>query len=494
MGKRIKTKDNSGAVSDYGYIDFHCHPSMKPYGKSFNEYPIGGQNPDPNNKTSGWFYDSPNLFEKGIQSLAGISKFTQSDFTTLAYGNVRIICASLYPLERGFFRNKVGKGAASDLINNFITGVGRARVNYIQGITNYFEDLEREYDFYKQLHDQTVHLQSGSYKYVLVNNYKQIETEIAKSPEGTVIFVIMSIEGLHVLDENMDSVALDEKRVLANLIKIKNWEYPPLFVTFSHHFNNRLCGHAKSLTDLVGKATDQSQGLDDGFSAVGLKVLKETLSTKNGKRIYIDIKHMSAQGRMEYYQILQNEYAGGNIPVVVSHGAANGLRSMDEPVVDLPDTGTRLLSDDINFYDNEIEWVARSGGIFGIQLDERRIASRKAVKAVKHSLFINKIRHYRAELLWNQVQHIAELLDGRGLPAWDCMALGTDFEGIINPLNGYLTSETLVHLEEYLERYAFNYMSDQGKRLQKRNQLAADKIVHKIFHLNGREFLKRVFV
>jgi microsomal dipeptidase-like Zn-dependent dipeptidase len=106
---------------------------------------------------------------------------------------------------------------------------------------------------------------------------------------------------------------------------------------------------------------------------------------------------------------------------------------------------------------------------------------------------MNKIRHYRAELLWNQVQHIAELLDRNNLPAWDCMAIGSDFDGIINPLNGFLTAETFVHLEEYLERYAYNYMQDAGKKLQSYNQISADKIVHRIFHSNGLDFLQRVF-
>lgn len=474
------------------FIDFHCHPSMKPYGKSFNGNPIGLQSSNPRRDTSAWFYDSPNLFERGLQSITGISKFTQADFSTLAYGDVRLICASLYPIERGFFRNKLGAGIVSDLVDNFITGVGRARVNAIQNVNNYFEDVEREYQFYEQLHNQPVDTNSGNYRYCLVKNYQDLQASLALPTADRTIFVIMSIEGLHVLNNNL-SAAPDEAAFLNNVRKIKAWRCPPFFVTFSHHFYNHLCGHARSLTGIVGGATDQSEGIDTGFTPLGKKVLKETLSNQNGRRIYIDVKHMSAVGRREYYKILDTEYAGQDIPVIVSHGAANGYRALDARTSDAPAIGNTLLHDDINLYDEDILRVARSKGIFGLQLDERRIAGEEAVKSVKHSVFINKIRHYRAELLWRQIQYIAELLDRNNLPAWDCMALGTDFEGVINPLNGYLTAETLVHLEEYTERYAFNYINDAGKKLKPANRISASDIVSRIFHTNGMAFIQKYF-
>jgi len=475
------------------FIDFHCHPSMKPYGKSFDHQPIGANSDNPAKINSCWFYDSPNLFDRGLQLLAGISKFTQADFTTLAFGDVRLVFASLYPIERGFFNNKLGTGAISDLVDDFITGVGKGRVDDIQTNTNYFLDVQREYKFYEDLHNKPIDTVSGTYKYMMVNSYSQIQRILESDPmRDNIIFVIMSIEGLHVLNENMKGKP-DEQKFIANLRTIKKWDFPPAFVTFAHHFYNHLCGHAKSLTGIVGKATNQAEGLNTGFTPLGKKVLAETLREDNGRRIYIDIKHMSALARKEYFQLLKTDYAGQEIPIIVSHGAANGLKSMDDQTMASPSTAIKLLREDINFYDDEIVEVAKSNGIFGLQLDERRIASAQTLKAVKHSLFMNKIRHYRAELLWNQIRHIAELLDRQGFPAWDCMAIGSDFEGIINPLNGYLTAETLVHLEQYTERYAFNYMQVGGKKLKPFNQIPADEIVNRIFHTNGLDFLRRFY-
>ena len=97
--------------------------------------------------------------------------------------------------------------------------------------------------------------------------------------------------------------------------------------------------------------------------------------------------------------------------------------------------------------------------------------------------------HYRSELLWNQIQHILEVLDNKGHFAWDCMAIGSDFDGIIDPLNGFWTSEELPFLADFLERHAYNYMKD-AKLKVKKNKIDADEIIERIMSLNGHNFLK----
>lgn len=376
-------------MSNY-FIDFHCHPSLKPYGKSF-DLPQPGQNTARRRqKNSIWHYDSPNIFEKALQSLGGIVKFTEADCTTLAYGNVQVICASLYPIEKGFFNNDLGAGFLSDLAATFITSVGKNRVDYIQGIRDYFEDVEREYNFYRQLDGVSVKTDAGNCKYILVSSFADIENHMAQNPnDNTTIFIAISIEGLHVLHNDINS-APDETTILANLTKLKNWPHPPFFVTFAHHFYNHFCGHAHSLTGLVGNSTNQHEGMHTGFTELGKKVLSAALSKDIGKRIYIDVKHMSALSRKEYFQMLNTSFAAERIPIIVSHGAANGLRSMDEPIQDNKETAFKLLAEDINFYDDELVAIAKSGGIFGIQLDERRIASSTTLHDTKHSISIDR--------------------------------------------------------------------------------------------------------
>ncbi|HYC87314.1 MAG TPA: membrane dipeptidase [Chryseosolibacter sp.] len=476
----------------YSYVDLHCHPHLKPYGKSF-AIERGKNSLNRKDKHSIWYYDSPNFFERVVQALCGICKFSQADCTTLANGNVRVVCASLYPIERGFFNNELGTGIVSDLAASFATSVGDARVDYIQRVNNYFEDLIAEYNYYLQGEHKTTKTDSGKFKYVLAKDFSTVEKHL-ESDEKTII-IILTIEGMHVVHSDYKNPTLD--KAIANVREIKGWPHPPFFVTFAHHFNNHLCGHARSLFDIIGKHTNQSQNMDAPILEMGKKVLKELLSRDTGRRILVDIKHMSAAARRQYIQMVldpNGEYAADQIPIVISHGAANGLRSMDEKVVDLKETGTTFMNEDINFYDEEIVALAKSKGIMGLQLDERRIADKETIKRLKHSKWISKIRHYRSSLLWTQVQHIAELLDNHDLFAWDCLAIGSDYDGIIDPLNGYLTQETIVHLEEYMERHAFNYMQTRGKaRLKPYNQLPADEVVQRLFHSNAISFMRKHF-
>lgn len=474
-------------------IDFHCHPSMKPYGRSFAQGKKNSANK--RDKKSIWHYDAPNVLERSLQMLTCICKFTQTDFTTLAYGNVRIICAALYPVERGFFRGKLGVGTIpSDVLNAFVTGLGKHRIDYIQSVCNYFEDLEAEYDFYKQLEGAIVKTEMGNCTYKMVRSFSEIEDHFSEevTPDNT-IFVIPSIEGMHSLHSNID--VINEQEVLNNLAKVKSWQHPPFYVSMAHHFYNHFCGHAKSLTDVVGKVTDQSQGLGEGITSLGKKVIQKLLhQDAHERRIIIDIKHMSTLARTEYFELLRTEYAEQRIPIMVSHGAANGMRSAMMPVQDLKDTAYKLNASEINFYDEEIVEVVKSGGIFCLQLDERRIASEATLKATKNAIPINRIRHYRAELFWNQIQHIAELLNSKNLFAWDNIAIGSDFDGIVNPLNGYLTAESYQQLLEFTERYAHNYMNGRGKEvLQPYNQIDPSQLVNRIFTDNGLSFLRKWF-
>lgn len=100
--------------------------------------------------------------------------------------------------------------------------------------------------------------------------------------------------------------------------------------------------------------------------------------------------------------------------------------------------------------------------------------------------------HYRSELLWNQIQHILEILDNKNLFAWDCMAIGSDFDGIIDPLNSFWTSEELPFLADFLERHAFNYMQNANLKVAK-NKIDADEIIDRVMSSNGLNFLKTNF-
>lgn len=470
------------------FADIHSHPTMKSYGHSF---PSRENNISPRSKNSIWFYDPPNFFEKLIDLLGGLVKYRQSNFSALGFGNTAIVFASLYPIERSFFDNKLETGCFNDMVLNFVTSVGKKRIDYIQAITDYFPDLENEYDYLKQLNGKTVKLfDRAPYQYILAKNATDLDTilneDTIENKKVNTIAVFITIEGAHVFGTGIkpEKNHANPKLVLQNVDKVKNWIHRPVFITLAHHFYNELCGHAKSLTGIVQKAVDQSFGLNEGLTQLGYDVVGKLLDNSNHTRILIDIKHMSRISRLEYFNLLETKYKNEDIPIIISHGAVIG-NDKDKHL---------FLQDDINFFDDEIIKVAQTGGLFGIQLDERRIVAPGNYELKKsHGIERRKVLFHSSLLIWRQIVHIAELLDSQGLFAWGIQSLGSDYDGMIDPLNGYWTAENYPTLSDYLLKHAYNYTEKNAANLNQINCIDPEEIVNRVMGDNTYNFLKKYY-
>ncbi len=465
--------------------DIHCHPTMKAYGHSF---PGGVNSPNVRSKSSVWFYDPPNLIEKLVDLLGGITKYRQSSFSSVGFGNTGIIFAALNPLERGFFDNNLGTGEFNDVLVNFITSVGRDRIDFVQSITDYFPDLENEYDYLKQMDGKVVKLADrASYHYSLARNAMDVinilNTDSNDDKRSNSIAVILTIEGAHSLGTGINSHNnhADRNYVLGNVEKIKSWVHRPLFIAIAHHFYNELCGHAESLMGILKLGVDQSYQINTGFTSLGLEVLDKLLDNTNNQRILIDIKHMSRISRLEYFNLLDTKYAGQDIPVIVSHGGVIG-NDMDKHL---------FMPADINFYDDEIIRVAKTNGLFGLQLDERRITAPGDFELKKsHGLERRKVLFHSSFLVWRQIQHIAELLDSQGFFGWGIQCIGSDYDGMVNAINGFWTAEEFPVLGDYLLMHAHNYMQNNSTRLNNPfNHIDPEEIVNRVMGVNVYNFI-----
>jgi len=475
------------------FLDLHCHPAMKPFGKSFNSNK-GENNTNRRAANSIWHYDPPTVFDKALNITVSLTKFTQADFSTLAYGGSHVVIVSLYPPEKGWVIDKLGTKQNADSLKNLVMGVGQKRIDYLQQMPDYFTDLEMEYNFYRQLDGKEMKIEGERCRYRMVSGFDEIEQEPEKGIKT--IYVVLTIEGANVFNTGLKAMGrvTKEQEVLNNIDKVKKWDTRLFFMGLTHHFYNEICGHAKSLTSLSKISADQSEGLDTGFTNLGKKVLKKLLDKSNGKRILIDVKHMSVQSRNEYYEMLKKDYANENIPLIVSHGAVNGFRSSRERVIDNQNTYGKFQEEDINFFDDEIIKVAASGGIFGIQLDERRVGSKSEIKKTKGNMNRRDMLFYKSRLIWNQIQHIAETLDKQNLYGWGIQSIGSDFDGMINPLNGYWTAEQMYLLESNLEKHAFNYFnSPLAANLKPFNRVNPGDVVDWFMHDNAYKFLQRNF-
>jgi len=467
--------------------DIHCHPTLKPYGNSF---PGQAQDASPDNITSLYYYDRQTLWDKIKNRLAGLTNFRQSDFTALKYGGVNLIISALYPLEKGFCRTKFGTGDIIDAGLNLVTGAGANRINFIQDVNNgYFNDLQTEYAFLLAFDGKENIIDGQKVIYKLTSSLNDVLRSQEACPDDTyLIHVIPSFEGTHSLYSNFNDIGQDNDAVRSdvfnNLAAVKQWQYPPPFVTFAHHFYNGFCGHAHSLTDGVVKLfTNQAFMLGEPMNEFGREVIRRLLDNTNGKRILIDVKHMSEKARTDYYNMLDSEYAEDDLPVIASHAAVRGNDA----------NSGWFLDADINFSDTDIIRIGRSGGLFGIQLDKRRIASGAEINGFENYIARRKVLYHAAELIWRQIEYVAELLDSNDLFAWAAICIGSDNDGIVNPVDGIWTSEDFPAMEAYLLMHAYNYVTNDIQKLKNdiNKKIDAEEIIDRFMGNNVYSFLQK---
>ena len=466
---------------DFKYADLHCHPNLKSYGHSFDR---GKSKP----RSDAWFGKGPVFFSKLLNVLLGLTRFNQSDLTTMSRGGAKLVFVSLYPFEKGFFINAAGGGKLSAFLSNLITGIGFNRIRDIQTHSDYFNDLEGEYSHF--LGNKRQAEVRGVLKRV-----RPIESETdlqngMKDPNE--LLLCFSIEGAHVFNTGLGTYGrvVRESEVLENVRKVKNWKYPPVYITFAHNFYNDLCGHARSL-EPIEKFVDQSQGLDSGFTALGYRVLDELLSNKNGRPILIDLKHMSLKSRKEYFDYLTKDHADNLPPTLVSHGAVNGMKWKEETGLDSIDDFYRS---DINFYDEEIEFIGASGGLFAVQFDARRIARFDLVKKGGRDLFGQDDMERAVNAIWLQLEHIALVLDQRGLFSWGFACIGSDYDGTIDPLPGVWAAAQFPRLSAGIQRKAEEFLSGHNSMgLEMNRSISSKEITDRFFFQNALEFLQRYY-
>ena len=478
------------------YVDIHCHPSLKPYSKSFKYTPQKQNELNPGRKNSIWHYSPPNFLEKFVNRIVTLTKFTQTDMTALAKAKTKVVIVGLYPFEKHFLSRRVwGWKGLTDVLVNLAASISQSRIDYVLSHDNYFDDLISEYEFLLQLDNQVIKLKDTYYTYRIVRSFSEIEAnKQLETATKRIINIIISIEGGHAFNTGlkMHEDTANPIEVKENIQKVKQWKHRPLFITFAHHFYNELCGHAKSIS--IGALEDnQKRGINTGITPLGFEAIKLLLDNTNGNRIPLDVKHMSEDARKTYYGLLDTTFNTEDIPVIASHGAANGYRSLvEKTITDYPNRAEYFNQIDINFFDSEFIRMARSNGIFGIQLDERRIGSPKAIKESK-IYFPNKRKQLRKKslLVWRQIEHIAEVLNKEGLFCWGIQCIGSDFDGIINPLKGIWTAENIRDLAEEMVKHADAYMAKNRNNLKSFNRVTGEAIVERVLRENAMEFIKR---
>ena len=113
------------------FIDLHCHPNYKPFARGHEQAfkPPVKQPASPSHPANFWFYDGPSATDKLFNFFLSITKFRQTNLTAAHYGNLRVMVVGLGSVEKFFFKHKLGTGIISDLINDFVAGFRKPRID-----------------------------------------------------------------------------------------------------------------------------------------------------------------------------------------------------------------------------------------------------------------------------------------------------------------------------------------------------------------------------
>lgn len=472
------------------YVDFHCHPTLR----ALNTSPVNA-NRNIWDKTFNINLNSSIGRWARIQTRE-IAKESQTNLYAYANNKTRVIFDSLYPVEKGWLKFRkmpsyiVGDRAIEEIM--LVTfGIERHRLQRLKCHNSYFEELQESYDFLKNGQGCSP---DGNFCYKLVSNFSQLQKILKKEPNT--LAIVVNIEGAHAFEcGNNSTLRLtnkEHKKLLINNIgETKLWEFPPFSVNLAHHFWNQLCGHAKSLKTPIHLVFNQDFGLNLGMNDLGWVVIEELLGRKNGKRVFIDIKHMSIEARQEYYKFIvrhNNLYPDDRIPIICSHTGVNGFETMNESVR-VKDTMKKLRGSyfnnwSINLSAEEIRIIYASGGMIGLMMDKGLLGGPETVRAIGFIKEPERKRNAFIKLFLDNVFFIVKSVGEKS--AWDIITLGSDYDGLITHIDEYENAGRIPSLIQNLS----NYLNITGYRKELWYGMPPEVLMSKLFSTNLYEFLK----
>lgn len=505
------------------FFDFHVHPGLKPLMS------------EPANFPSPWEliklkFKNPNLLT-ALLKCSNINEVvdSQASLSQLARGKVNLVAIALHPPESNMMRDglitKIAEQEQTQFINlNRVRDIGSGDI--------YFRMLNEEIS---NLRENTS-LDGKKLKILKkISEYKPNDLDT--------IHAVLTIEGPHAFYGPRQNKT--EAEVMAQF-----WDNFNLFTSttrifsmnIAHLQDNDFCNHAFGIQ--IFKAPPFYPA-GYGISQHGFKLLQQMKE----KGILIDIKHTSLFARKQLYDYRIGET---NWPLVCTHAGLTGISQADrgkyffemdndrgfkvvrhfKPAGYL--LGTSFNACSINLYDEDVKEIIYSGGIIGLSLDQRILGTpvdymlsdnyfydmweEEVISPDEKDYFINvprltpslsdilettdiiledkqdNIRFHGRHFL-NQVFHLFKIADKYNInKAYMAqrICIGSDFDGLINPVDGCPNVTMFEKFKNYLTRYFMEWEEDFSEvtGIRVSDFITPKELMENIFYRNGLEFLK----
>lgn len=105
---------------------------------------------------------------------------------------------------------------------------------------------------------------------------------------------------------------------------------------------------------------------------------------------------------------------------------------------------------------------------------------------------------FNSELVWDSICYIADHCtfhinrepSGGHIDLWSCISIGSDYDGLINPVNKFPTLGSFPLLEKHLLSHIKRWHNEEPTLLHELTTDASEQLVERIMFGNGIHFLK----
>ncbi len=494
---------NSQNAAPY-FTDIHMHGAIVPYNSKNHDLGLWEVIPHScsDNKTV-------------LKNSKDIPKYSQCNFESFIKGGVKLAYISLTPIEYEMRHPRFIKKTEKMVpVLSCVTG---CRVNhdfFENEFIDYFDDLRSNIQYIIDEQRKAHPINNELFSFEIIKNKHQLKSTF-KNPYK--IGIMLSIEGAHALGHSYSkSKPFDSpeyaKFVLENVERLKGvrpfydnsnqyLDYPVWFITINHFMWNGLSGHARTFSNKQNLIFNQSKMMNTGFTDLGKQVVEKLLDKSQGRRILIDVKHMSVASRKWYYNYVEQQRAkGDNIPILASHTGITGKSWDDEKFIqkDKPRKNKESYTDQwtIGLADEDVRHIFASKGIIGIMLDKYKLVGNLAKNEIENA----PMHSEEKKQLYIQAiaANILEIVDAiRTKEAWNIISIGSDFDGVINSMEHYETYEDFPKLEQDLIHFfdqptaVWDLFSKEQIEYYKFG-MTGEEIVQKIMGKNATEFSFRI--
>lgn len=509
------------------FFDFHLHPTMK---SLFTDVP---------NKFSPWEKLNTRMIPDLLRCCTEFKYILQSqaNLSQLWYNECRLVCIALHVPEKSMLNNDLILGQADGTLQKYLNKEKILKI--ISGeITPY--DLIVNDDL-KTLFNNNEFGVADKKVVALTNpaNYDEQRKDL--------IYVVFSIEGCHTISSSLTTIKSDE---IKDRVDELSKQIPIIAINLTHLEQSPLCNHAfgaQFISNEIFKPTGRGislEGVDVIKHCYERKITIDIKHMSVGARQQLYTLRNSGEF-MSINQPLICTHAGftgisySQIPDFIYSAkpfARKGYTLIyhGKPLLICNGTRPSFNASSINLYDEDILSILKSHGIIGLSLDKRILGyadqdgkrtsdqerfalEMEYISAKEHAVFFTKkvsgeaftkgrcieiteiretgpvnpgmedyhLRHFMAHII--HFIHVVQKDNYDLSTALRQLCIGSDYDGLINPIWVCDTADELVYFKERVEKFFIQFSAECDVHLPQWFDIK--KFSNQLFYENGKNFV-----